>query len=741
MTTADTRPVALDFKVPAGVATPVQFVASAALTSVSVYVGGTSTDMDDFTGATLLTGVLSSGDTVASLTLPAVTANQLARTVINGTLATTGKVRPSTRATVSQSITVNVAEVDGVTVALDVNVGAQGPTGDGVPLGGTTGQVLAKASDTDLDTEWTDQTGGGGGGAPTDATYLVTTADAGLSAEVVVGATPGGELGGTWASPTVDATHSGSSHAAVQAAAEATAAADATSKVAAEAALARNADNLTSGTVADARIPSTIARDSEVQGLIDAAINALLDGAPGALDTLNELAAAVNDDATFAASVTTALAGKQPLDADLTAIAALTTTSIGRSLLAAADDAALRTILGLGTAAVAAQADLLARANHTGSQAISTVTGLQSALDGKQATDADLTDLIARWVAASAAGPASLDFLEDTDNGTNRVRIIAPASVGSDKTLTLPDLTGTVARVEDIPAQEITDWTDLGNLGATEAISGVDDTVVRRKGTLDQACTITLTTAANQQIDLLLVQDATGGRAVTFSGVDVWATSTGTAPVTTARTAGEVDRFYFEDIAGTCYGYWLTEEPAASGATADPLRLPIPGGSAPDASGSGNNPATLERIVSSGTQTTNTPKVTYSQLLFDQSTDEHWLWQLRIPQNYSSGGTLRLTWGAKVTSGDVIWKAGIVAADPSTDDMDAAIFNAADAASASTVPGTVGQQKETTITLTMTDVSAGDLVVIFVGRDADAGGDTAAGDATLSGAEITYTAA
>ena len=50
------------------------------------------------------------------------------------------------------------------------------------------------------------------GGAPTTADYLVGTAQAGLSAEIVVGATPGGELGGTWASPTVDATHSGSEH-------------------------------------------------------------------------------------------------------------------------------------------------------------------------------------------------------------------------------------------------------------------------------------------------------------------------------------------------------------------------------------------------------------------------------------------------------------------------------------------------------------------------------------------------
>ena len=46
--------------------------------------------------------------------------------------------------------------------------GADGANGVGVPVGGTSGQVLAKASATDYDTEWLDQTGGGGGAdAPT----------------------------------------------------------------------------------------------------------------------------------------------------------------------------------------------------------------------------------------------------------------------------------------------------------------------------------------------------------------------------------------------------------------------------------------------------------------------------------------------------------------------------------------------------------------------------------------------
>lgn len=51
---------------------------------------------------------------------------------------------------------------------------------------------------------WKLQGDGGAGGAPTDADYLVGTANGSLSAEIVVGTSPGGELGGTWASPTID---------------------------------------------------------------------------------------------------------------------------------------------------------------------------------------------------------------------------------------------------------------------------------------------------------------------------------------------------------------------------------------------------------------------------------------------------------------------------------------------------------------------------------------------------------
>jgi hypothetical protein len=48
-------------------------------------------------------------------------------------------------------------------------------------------------------------------------------------------------------------------------------------------------------------------------------------------------------------------------------------------------------------------------------------------------------------IAANSTTPTYLDLFEDTDNGSNYVRLIAPTSVASNRTITLPDGTGTVA--------------------------------------------------------------------------------------------------------------------------------------------------------------------------------------------------------------------------------------------------------------------------------------------------------
>ncbi|EIZ3928959.1 tail fiber protein [Escherichia coli] len=99
---------------------------------------------------------------------------------------------------------------------------------------------------------------------------------------------------------------------------------------------------------------------------VRAAISALVGSSPEALDTLNELAAALGNDPNFATTMTNALAGKQPLDATLTALAGLATganklpyftgtdtvsqtdlTSVGRDILSKTSVLAVIQYLGL----------------------------------------------------------------------------------------------------------------------------------------------------------------------------------------------------------------------------------------------------------------------------------------------------------------------------------------------------------------------------------------------------------
>ena len=96
----------------------------------------------------------------------------------------------------------------------------------------------------------------------------------------------------------------------------------------------------------------------------------LVASSPAALDTLNELAAALGNDAAFSTTVSTALGNRLRVDINTQGLSA-TLQGYGR------------TNLGLGTAAVSNTGDFAA-ASHTHS--IANVTGLQTALDGKQAS-------------------------------------------------------------------------------------------------------------------------------------------------------------------------------------------------------------------------------------------------------------------------------------------------------------------------------------------------------------------
>ncbi|QLZ85472.1 phage tail protein [Escherichia coli] len=84
-------------------------------------------------------------------------------------------------------------------------------------------------------------------------------------------------------------------------------------------------------------------------GFVKSAIAALVASSPAALDTLNELAAALGNDPNFATTVTNALAGKQPLDSTLTNLSGKTVNGILQYL--GLGEAATRNV-GTGTGQV-----------------------------------------------------------------------------------------------------------------------------------------------------------------------------------------------------------------------------------------------------------------------------------------------------------------------------------------------------------------------------------------------------
>lgn len=102
------------------------------------------------------------------------------------------------------------------------------------------------------------------------------------------------------------------------------------------------------GTIAATDVQAAIAElDSELPARISAGLSSLVAGAPAALDTLDELAAALGDDANFASTVTTALAGK---------VSASLVDAKGDLLVGSANDTVARMAVGADTYVLTADA-------------------------------------------------------------------------------------------------------------------------------------------------------------------------------------------------------------------------------------------------------------------------------------------------------------------------------------------------------------------------------------------------
>lgn len=115
--------------------------------------------------------------------------------------------------------------------------------------------------------------------------------------------------------------------------------------------------------------PPTNSLHAATQQYVLDRISALTAGAPNDLNEFIEVYNRFLSNESNLSSLLTSLAGKQPSDPDLDAIAALTTTSLGRSLLAISDAAGGRSILG------AASISALNALSDSTTQAIGLATG------------------------------------------------------------------------------------------------------------------------------------------------------------------------------------------------------------------------------------------------------------------------------------------------------------------------------------------------------------------------------
>lgn len=264
-----------------------------------------------------------------------------------------------------------------------------------------------------------------------------------------------------------------------------------------------------------------------------AVLAALVDSAPATLDTLNELAAALGDDPNFATTMTNALAGKQPLAATLTALAAISTVA-DKLIYASGPDtfstttlsAFIRTLLDDGNAATARNtlgAAPLASPIFTGTPAAPTPA------PGDNTTKLSTTAFVQAAIAALVdSSPGTLDTLNEL-----------AAALGDDPNFATT-MTNALAGKQPLDA----------TLTALAALATAADKLIYATDA-DQFATTTLTAFARSLLDDVNGEGAQTTLRININDVDF------STPLSDSKFPAGVSRFY-KDTGGSLTGDWMT---------------------------------------------------------------------------------------------------------------------------------------------------------------------------------------
>ena len=270
----------------------------------------------------------------------------------------------------------------------------------------------------------------------------------------------------------------------------------------------------------------TNSTDAASKGYVDTAVANVIDSAPGALDTLNELAAAINDDANFATTITNSIATKLALAGGTmtgaidrgsnkitttytpTDNADLTTKTYVDGILGSATDAAT-------SAAAAATSAASAATSATNASTSATASASSATSSASSATDAATSATAASSSATSATNSATSSSTYATNSATSATAAAASAAAAaasatdaaasateaagyipdntgqSGKYLTTDGSTNSWAAVDALPSQSGQSGNYLTTDGSTASWAALDtDANTTTKGLYEHANTI-----------------------------------------------------------------------------------------------------------------------------------------------------------------------------------------------------------------------------------------------------------
>lgn len=264
-------------------------------------------------------------------------------------------------------------------------------------------------------------------------------------------------------------------------------------------------------------------------------VDALVAAAPGALDTLDELAAALGDDPNFATTVTNALATK----ASLTGAETLTNKTLtapkfadggfiadsnGNELLIFDLVASAVNEITIGNAATGNKPYIAATGGDTN-------IGLDFLVKGTGKYN----------FKASASGPAEIRLFEDSDSGTNYIGVIAPSALSANRTITLPDTDDTLvgkATTDTLTNKRVTKRRGNTTSSATPTINtdNVDVYSLTAQTVAITSFTTNLSGTPAHGDSLIIEVTGTASRAITW-GSSFEASGNVALPTTTSGTA------------------------------------------------------------------------------------------------------------------------------------------------------------------------------------------------------------